>query len=69
MTAVVEARNAYKAARAEVTRTRLELGRAIVEARRADVAQADIARDLQLTREQIRRYEAEYRKWLEDNAN
>ena len=64
MTAVAEARNAYVAARAEVTRTRLELGRAIVEARRADISQADIAKNLKLTREQIRRYEAEYRKWL-----
>ena len=69
MTAVAEARSAYVAARAEVKRTRLELGRAIVEARAADISQADIAKNLELTREQIRRYEAEYRKWLERNAN
>lgn len=64
MTAVLEARNAYKSARDEVTRTRLGLGRAIVEARRLDTSQADIARELRLTREQIRRYEEEYKKWL-----
>lgn len=67
MTAVVEARNAYKAARAEVARTRLELGRAIVEARASDIPQTDIARELKLTREQIRRYEEEYRKWLAEH--
>jgi hypothetical protein len=60
MTAVVEARDAYKAARAEVTRTRLALGRTIREARQQDVEQGQIAAELGLTREQVRRYQAEY---------
>lgn len=64
MTAVAEARSAYVAARAEVARTRLILGRAILEARRADIPQHRIATTLQLTREQIRRYQTEYKEWL-----
>lgn len=62
MTDVVEARDAYLAARQQVTETRLALGKAIADARAAKVDQVDIARKLRLTREQIRRYEAEYRK-------
>jgi hypothetical protein len=64
MTDVVAARDAYVGARAEVTRTRLELGRVIRDARRAGVEQGEIARTLKLTREQIRRYQFEYEKWL-----
>ena len=60
MTTVLDARDAYLAARRQVTETRLALGRAITEARAANVAQADIAKRLGLTREQIRRYQAEY---------
>lgn len=62
MTDVVEARDAYLAARQQVTRTRLALGKAIMEARASDVDQVTIAKKLGLTREQIRRYEAEYRE-------
>jgi len=64
MTDVIKARDAYLAARRQVTETRLALGRAIVDARAADVDQVTIARQLNLTREQVRRYEAEYRKSL-----
>lgn len=60
MTTVLDARDAYLAARRQVTKTRLALGRAIAEARAADVSQAEIAKKLGLTREQIRRYQAEY---------
>lgn len=60
MTTVVAARDAYLAARQQVTQTRLELGRAIAEARGQDVQQSDIAKALGLTREQVRRYQAEY---------
>lgn len=64
MTTVLDARDAYLAARRQVTETRLALGRAITEARAANVAQADIAKRLGLTREQIRRYQAEYEESL-----
>lgn len=64
MTTVVAARDAYLAARQQVTQTRLQLGRAITEARAVDVAQADIAKTLGLTREQVRRYQAEYEQSL-----
>jgi len=64
MTAVTAARDAYLAAREQVTATRLALGRAIAEARASNVKQAAIAEKLGLTREQIRRYQAEYEDWL-----
>jgi transcriptional regulator len=62
MTAITDARDAYLAARRAVTETRLALGSAIADARAKGVEQVDIARKLGLTREQIRRYEAEYRE-------
>lgn len=62
MADVVAARNAYKAARVRVNETRLALGRAITEARAAGVQQESIAKKLGLTREQIRRYQAEFEK-------
>ena len=64
MAAVVNAREAYLAARKQVTETRLALGRAILEARQQDIGQLAIAKELGLTREQVRRYEAEYVKTL-----
>lgn len=64
MTDVVAARNAYMAARKRVAETKLALGRAIVDARSQDVQQEAIAKELGLTREQIRRYQADYQKWL-----
>lgn len=62
MVAVVEARSAYVAARDQVEVTRLALGKAIAEARAAGAEQVDIARELELTREQVRRYQDEYEK-------
>ena len=64
MTAITQARDAYLAARESVTDARLALGKAIADARKAGVEQVDIARTLKLTREQVRRYEAEYRESL-----
>ena len=66
MTTVVAARDAYLSAREEAKRRRLALGRAIAEARAQDVEQGDIARELGLTREQIRRYQREYEATLAD---
>ena len=60
MTTVIAARDAYLAARRQVGQTRLELGRAIREAREQDVPQSEIAKTLGLTREQVRRYQAEF---------
>jgi hypothetical protein len=61
MSDVIQARDAYLAAREAVTESRLALGRAIALARLRGTDQVAIARQLGLTREQIRRYEAEYR--------
>jgi transcriptional regulator len=61
MTTITEARDAYLSARQAVTDSRLALGKAIAAARAQGVEQVDIARTLGLTREQIRRYETEYR--------
>jgi transposase len=67
---VVEARQAYeqaqKDARALIERARLNLGRAIHDARREDVSQDAIAKKLGLTREQVRRFQREYEKSAED---
>lgn len=62
MTAVVDARDAYLAARRQVTETRLALGRAIAEARAQGTEQVEIAAKLELTREQVRRYQDEFEK-------
>ena len=62
MTTVVDARDAYLAARRQVTATRLALGRAIYEARDQNVPQLTIAAKLGLTREQVRRYQDEFEK-------
>jgi uncharacterized protein (DUF433 family) len=67
MANVVAARDAYLAAREQVRETRLALGRAIVEARGSDITQADIAATLKLTREQVRRYQAEFEKVSADS--
>lgn len=64
MSDVLEARNAYKAAREQVRETRLALGRAILEARSQNIHQAEIAKKLGLTREQVRRYQFEYEESL-----
>lgn len=62
MTDVIQARDAYLAAREAVTERRLALGQAIAYARLRGTDQVAIAKTLGLTREQIRRYEAEYRE-------
>ena len=62
MATVVAARDAYLAARRHVETTRLALGKAIADARAVGTEQSEIARQLGLTREQIRRYEEEYRR-------
>lgn len=64
MTDVVDARDAYKAARQAVNDARLALGKAIYEARHQGIDQVAIAKELELTREQIRRYQHEYADWL-----
>lgn len=64
MATVVAARDAYLAARKQVTQTRLALGRAIQEAREQNIPQLEIAKKLGLTREQVRRYQAEYEQTL-----
>jgi uncharacterized protein (DUF433 family) len=67
MTTVVAAREAYLAARKQVTETRLALGRAILEARGQNIEQGEIAKKLGLTREQVRRYQAEYELTLTES--
>lgn len=62
MTTVTEARAAYVAAMDAVTAKRLALGKAIREAREQKVKQGAIAAQLNLTREQVRRYQVEYEK-------
>ena len=62
MATVVAARDAYLAARRQVTETRLALGRAIAEARGQNIPQLEIAAKLGLTREQVRRYQAEFER-------
>jgi hypothetical protein len=62
MSDVIDARDAYKAARQKVNEARLALGKAIYEARQQNVEQGEIATKLVLTREQVRRYQDEYEK-------
>lgn len=64
MTDVIQARDAYLSARQKVAETRVALGQAIASARSQGTDQTAIAKQLGLTREQIRRYEAEYRETL-----
>ncbi|WP_125633576.1 hypothetical protein [Nonomuraea sp. WAC 01424] len=61
---VVAARKAYEKAQIDarelVKRARLDLGRAIRDARRQDISQDAIVRELGLTREQVRRFQREF---------
>jgi hypothetical protein len=68
MADVVAARDAYLDARKLVAQRRLELGHAIVTARLQEIEQGAIAKQLKLTREQVRRYQAEYEKSLAPTA-
>jgi hypothetical protein len=72
MTQVLEARQAFDAARAEATaaidRKRALLGLAMIQARKnGSESQASIARELGVVTEQVRRYEQAYRDWLRDH--
>ena len=69
MADVVAARSAYMAARARAAMTRLELGRAIRDAREQNIMQDTIAQELNLTREQIRRYQREFEKWASQHPD
>lgn len=62
MTEITDARDAYLAARRRVEETRLALGKAIRDARAQGTDQVDIAAKLDLTREQVRRYQDEYER-------
>jgi len=64
MADVVAARDAYLDARKLVAQRRLELGHAIRTARLQEIEQGVIAKELGLTREQIRRYQTEYEREL-----
>ncbi len=61
---VVDARRAYEQAQVDartlVERARRGLGKAIHDARRQNVSQDAIAKELGLTREQVRRFQREY---------
>jgi hypothetical protein len=66
---VVAARKAYEKAQEDarelVRRARLDLGRAIRDARRQEVSQDAIVKELGLTREQVRRFQREYENLAE----
>jgi hypothetical protein len=55
--AVAALEDAERQARAIIAAARLDLGREILKAREGDVPQKDIAAELKLTREQVRRLE------------
>ncbi|MBB6556218.1 hypothetical protein [Nonomuraea rubra] len=61
---VVAARKAYEKAQDDarelVRQARIDLGRTIAEARRQSITQDAIAETLELTREQVRRFQREY---------
>jgi DNA-binding transcriptional regulator YiaG len=68
MPEVLEARAAYKAAELEAIdiryRARLRLGRACLQERRAlHKTQQNVADELGVVVEQVRRWEAEWREW------
>ena len=65
MSDVLTARDDYLTARKQVRETRLALGRAIREARSRNIDQVEIAKKLNLTREQVRRYQVESEKSLQ----
>lgn len=64
MADVVAARRAYEQAQKEarelVRRARLDLGRAIADARGQNIPQDAIVKTLGLTREQVRRFQREF---------
>lgn len=72
MPEVQEAHAEYKRADAEALeirfRARARLGRAILHERDRGTPQEAIARKLERTREQVRRYETAYRDWLKEHS-
>jgi hypothetical protein len=70
MPEVTEAHADYKRADAEALeirwRARARLGRAILAERDRGTRQEEIARKLERTREQVRRYEQAYRDWRKE---
>jgi len=71
MPEVLEAHQDYKRADQEAldlrARARARLGLAILRERDSGTPQEAIARRLDRTREQVRRYEQAYRDWLRDH--
>jgi Homeodomain-like domain len=64
-------RDAYKQADLDALamrfRARARLGRGVARERRKGATQPEIAEQLDVTVEQVRRYEAAYRLWLKEN--
>ena len=71
MTEVLAARAAYEQAQVDarllVARAKAQLGLAIHQAREQDTSQTDVMKALELSREQIRGFEAAYRNWPRDH--
>ena len=71
MPEVLEARDAYKQADLEALalrfRARARLGQAIARERGNGSTQPEIAGQLKVTVEQVRRYESAYRDWLKEH--
>lgn len=69
---VLQAHAEYKQADEEALkmrwRARARLGRAIAAEREKGTPQETIARRLERTREQVRRYESAYRSWLKEHG-
>lgn len=69
---VVAARKAYEKAQEDarelVRQARIDLGRTIADARRQSITQDAIAEELELTREQVRRFQREYEKSLNPSS-
>lgn len=73
MTLVLEARTQFEKAQQDardaIDKARATFGRAIKQARdRDNVPQEKIAKALDLTREQVRRYERYYEDWIEKHG-
>jgi hypothetical protein len=71
MPEVLEARDAYKQADLDALamrfRARARLGQAVARERGKGSTQPEIAEQLEVTVEQVRRYEAAYREWLKEH--
>lgn len=71
MTEVLEARKNYLQARVDarliVDRARALLGLSIVQARNSGKSQTDVMKSMELSREQVRAFEAAYHDWSKDH--